>query len=237
MKNPYVRGFISFKYCAYDYPKGKDILKHILLQQHYSYGSGSGKKGTPEHRSEDKKMELSAIVGRHEIIGPQLLCQRRSITEYQQASSACKVGCICKCHAPRHYKIIRQNYLFGSLLVTISAAPKNKSLCSETSCSRRMMSVARATYRFPSWFLARILYLTISTPYGGMDACLKSIRVVPDNADIMRFAKAGDIDGVKSMIQKGLASPLDVNATWNVPVLSVGKDMPCKHSCSVTNQQ
>jgi hypothetical protein len=53
---------------------------------------------------------------------------------------------------------------------------------------------------------------------------LKMLRVVPDNADIMRFAKAGDPQGVRSLLEQKLASPLDVNATWNVPVLSVSYD-------------
>jgi hypothetical protein len=52
------------------------------------------------------------------------------------------------------------------------------------------------------------------------------LRVVPDDADIMRFAKAGDLQGVRSLLGQRLASPLDVNATWNVPVLSVSYDQP-----------
>jgi hypothetical protein len=44
--------------------------------------------------------------------------------------------------------------------------------------------------------------------------------------DIMRFAKAGDLQGVRWLLGQKLASPLDVNATWNVPVLSVSYDQP-----------
>jgi hypothetical protein len=89
------------------------------------------------------------------------------------------------------------------------------------------MSVARATYRFPYWFLARGLYLTVGMqPRLGFNTSLKMLRVVPDDADIMRFTKAGDLQGVRSLIEQKLASPLDVNATWNVPVLSVRNDQP-----------
>jgi hypothetical protein len=85
------------------------------------------------------------------------------------------------------------------------------------------MSVARATYWFPYWFLARGLYLTVGMqPCVRLSTSLKMLRVVPDDADIMRFAKAGDLQGVRSLLGQRLASPLDVNATWNVPVLSVG---------------
>jgi hypothetical protein len=147
------------------------------------------------------------------------------MSEYQQASSTCPTGCICKCHAPRRFNIPPHNHLFGSFSITISGSSRNKSLCTETSCSRRFMSVARATYRFPYWLLARILCLTVGVhPQVGLNSSLKTLRVVPDNADIMRFAKTGDIQGVRSLIEQRLASPLDLNATWNVPVLSVSYD-------------
>jgi hypothetical protein len=78
---------------------------------------------------------------------------------------------------------------------------------------------------FPYWFLARGLYLTVGMqPRVRLNNSLKMLRVVPDDADIMRFAKAGDPQGVRSLLEQKLASPLDVNATWNVPVLSVSYD-------------
>jgi hypothetical protein len=58
-------------------------------------------------------------------------------------------------------------------------------------------------------------------PQVGLNTSLKTLRIVPDDADIMRFAKTGNLQGVRSLIEQRLASPLDVNATWNVPVLSV----------------
>lgn len=180
-----------------------------------------------ESQSSRERIRTSAAGHDHHLIGPQPMLQRLTVSEYQQASSNCPSGCICKCHAPHHFKVIPHNYLFGSFSITISAASGNKTLCTETTCSRRLMSVARATYRFPSWFLGRILYLTVSTqPLVGLNTSLKTLRIVPDNADIMRFAKTGDLQGVRSLIEQRLASPLDVNATWNVPVLSVSSQQP-----------
>jgi hypothetical protein len=185
-----------------------------------------------EFRGSTKRIKSVAIGHNHPIIRPQPFHQRLSISNYQLASSACEVGCICKCHAPHHFRILRHSYLLGSLSITISASSGNKSLCTETSCSRRSMSVARATYRFPIWLLARILCLTVNLqPQNGLDASLKTPRVVPDNADIMQFAKIGDLNGVRSLIEQRLASPLDVNATWNVPVLSVSNRQLRQHLC------
>ena len=183
-------------------------------------------------RGSTKRTKSVAVGHDHPIIRPQPFLHRLSISDYQQASSACEAGCICKCHAPRYFRILRHSYLFGSLSITISASSGNKSLCTETSCSRRSMSVARATYRFPTWFLARILCLTVSVqPHNGLNTSLKTPRVVPDNADIMHFAKVGDLDKVRSLIEQRLASPLDVNATWNVPVLSVSNGQLRQHLC------
>jgi hypothetical protein len=182
-------------------------------------------KARHEPQSSSKRRGTMAADSKSQLIGPQPILQRLTVSEYQQASSACPMGCICKCHAPRHFKVVPHNNLFGSFAITISAASGEKSLCTETTCSRRLMSIARATYRFPYWFLARILCLTVSRqPQVELTASLKTFRVVPDDADIMRFAKTGDLQGVRSLIKQKMASPLDVNATWNVPVLSVSND-------------
>jgi hypothetical protein len=179
------------------------------------------------HRSRSSGERARTITAdhSHHSFGPKPVLRRLAISEYQQASSTCPTGCICKCHTPRRFNVLPHNYLFGSFSITISAASGNKSLCTETSCSRRLMSVTRATYRFPYWFLARILCLTVGMqPHIGLNTSLKSLRVVPDDADIMRFAKIGNLQGVRSMIEQGTASPLDVNATWNIPVLSVSSN-------------
>lgn len=158
-------------------------------------------------------------------VDQQALIQKLTISDYQRTKSTCKAGCICRCHAPRRIKVFPPNRFLGSFSIVVSAASGNKSPCTETSCLRRSRSVTRATYRFPYWFLARIMCFTINMqPHTGFNACLKTLRVVPDDADVMRFAKTGDLEGVRSMMTRGLASPLDVNASWNVPILSVSTD-------------
>lgn len=175
-------------------------------------------------KPQSNNTRAGTIVAGHNnhSIGPQPILQRVTVSEYQQASSACPLGCICRCHAPRRFKVSLYDHLFGSFSITVSAASKDKSLCTETSCSRRLLSIARVTYRLPSWFFGRILYLTvIMQPQVGLNTSLKTLHIVPDDADIMRFTKIGGLEGARSLIEQRLASPLDVNANWNVPVLSV----------------
>jgi len=144
------------------------------------------------------------------------------IADYQRASSDCKIGCICECHAPRRLRISSCHWFLGILSVTLSGTPASQNRCNETSCSRRSISLMRMTYRFPMWFLRRTMCLTIGVqPSGCLNATLRLPRVVPDNADIMQFAKIGNTSGVRSLIEKNLASPQDVNSTWDVPVLNV----------------
>ena len=146
------------------------------------------------------------------------------IADYQRASSNCKIGCICTCHAPRRLRISGCHWLLGILSVTVSGTSANQSRCNETSCSRRSTAFTRVTYRFPMWFLRRAICLTIGVQESGcLNATLKMPRIVPDNADIMQFAKVGNLSNVRSLIEQNLASPLDVNSSWDVPVLSVSR--------------
>jgi ankyrin repeat protein len=228
---------------AKDYMKVGELLRRIVNQpivlhepspavRQKEFQDKDDSQAKRRFRGSTKRTKSVAVGHNHPIIRPQPLLHKTSISDYQLASSACEAGCICKCHAPHQFKILGHSYLLGSLSITISASSGNKSLCTETSCSRRSMSVARATYRFPIWLLARILCLTVSVqPQNGLNASLKTPRVVPDNADIMHFAKIGDLDGVRSLIEQRLASPLDVNATWNVPVLSVSNGQLRQHLC------
>ena len=46
----------------------------------------------------------------------------------------------------------------------------------------------------------------------GWQFCVKPINLVPDDASIFRFCKEGNIEGVRNLISKGLASVRDVDA-------------------------
>lgn len=210
----------TFVHLAKECPKLEECLRYVAtkpLRAHRSIYNDLQMKGLDKcyndtrDKFQSKNKQIGTIVASHDnnSIGPHPILQRVTVSEYQQASSACPLGCICKCHAPRRFKVSLYDHLLGSFSITVSAASRSKSLCTETSCSQRLMSIARVTYRLPSWFLGRILYLSvIMQPQVGLNTSLETLRIVPDDADIMRLAKIGDLEGVRPLIEQRLASPL-----------------------------
>lgn len=178
-----------------------------------------------------KPSQIGAVSSASHTAETRPLIRDLAISDYQRAKSTCRSGCICICHAPRRFRVIPANCFIGSLLVASTAALRKQSQCTEISCSQQWRHVTKVTYRSPCWLLARIVCLTVSMqPHIGINTSLRAFRVIPDDADIMRFAKAGDLKEVRSMMRRGLASPLDVNASWGVPVLSVSKYQPPAHT-------
>ena len=60
------------------------------------------------------------------------------------------------------------------------------------------------------------------TPLTGPVASLKVQRTVPGSADIFTFTKLGDVDGIRTLFEKGLASPHDVQFDSGITPLHVG---------------
>jgi len=142
--------------------------------------------------------------------------------DYYGASSECGKGCICKCHSPLRLHLAPLWGLLGDLRITMSRSSSRKVECTERTCLRRSAVVSRAMVRLPAFILRRMIYLAVRVnPYWSFDMSLKTLRIVPDNADIMQFAKRGRQEDIRSLINKSLASPTDVNDSWGVPVLSV----------------
>lgn len=51
---------------------------------------------------------------------------------------------------------------------------------------------------------------------------LKTLRRIPDSAEAITFAMNGNIEGLKSLFGRGLASPVDVSDTRGYSLLRVG---------------
>jgi hypothetical protein len=145
------------------------------------------------------------------------------ITAIQRAISPCTKGCCCICHSST--RIAFPTFivpLLGFLSVTLSGLLLANNRCSETSCLQRSIFRTHISYRFPRWFLARILRLSLGLyPGEGPVGSLRVNRVVEDEAEIMDFVKSGNLEGVKSLFQRRLASPNDVNFSCDVPILNV----------------
>ena len=80
----------------------------------------------------------------------------------------------------------------------------------------------RITYRFPEWFLNRMISsVIVSNRLCGPQVSLVAPRVVSNTSDIMYHAFAGNIDGVARLFESGLASPFDITCNYGYTALHV----------------
>ena len=126
----------------------------------------------------------------------------------------CSPNCKCDCHTThtlRSPAIV--DHVFGSLFVGYSGYPitGNFQECTEISCLSQRTFRAHVLYIFPSWFLTRAVVLGLTTQsLSEISISLNVYRVVPSGSEIFRLAWLDDVDGLKELFRKGLASPNDV---------------------------
>ena len=85
-------------------------------------------------------------------------------------------------------------------------------------------------YLFPSWVLAKALILTLAS--GFLDKISVSLtvrRIVSPAAEIFRLTRIDDVDGLKRLFSKGLASPNDSTSDGQLAltVNSISIYLPC----------
>ena len=145
------------------------------------------------------------------------------IRTVQFPRTSCTPWCSCSCHREtrlRTPRILEQ--FIGSLFVGYSGLPALRPPCNEKTCHLQAQPLTYVTYFFPRWFLSRMVtFMMTVTPLAGPVASLKVQRVVPGSADVFNFARLGDIDGMKALFEKGLASPHDVQYESGVTPLHV----------------
>jgi hypothetical protein len=136
---------------------------------------------------------------------------------------ACKPWCSCICHTERSFRSPSfMEKLVGSLFIGYSGVPILRQKCNQHSCHLESQPLMYVTYYFPTWFLARMVSLMISTtPLAGPVVSLKTQRTVSGDADIFTCAKTGDINKMKYLFQNGLASPHDVSFSSGITALHV----------------
>ena len=142
----------------------------------------------------------------------------------------CIPWCSCCCHVEGRLRSpVLLDAVFGSLFIGYSGLPINRRPCNEHSCRQRAIPMTYITYFFPRWFLARMVSLMLAmTPLAGPVASLKVRRTVPGTAKLFKLAQSGDVEKLKSLFEKGLASPHDVHFESGVTALhvSAGKHIP-----------
>lgn len=144
-------------------------------------------------------------------------------THFDSTSSHCKPGCSCACHRVHRIKsphLVRN--AVGSLLIKSSGLYGMTQPCNEFSCRRNSSTSMRISYRFPEWFLNRMISsIIVSNQLCGPQVSLVAPRVVSNTSDIMFHAFAGNIDGIARLFELGLASPFDITDNFGYTALHV----------------
>ena len=144
-------------------------------------------------------------------------------TRFNASSSHCKPACSCACHREYRFKSPRLCHnAVGSLLIKSSGLYGMTQPCNESSCGRNSSTSMRITYRFPQWFLNRIISsVIVSNRLSGPQLFLVSPRIVSNTSNIMFHALMGNIDGVARLFELGLASPFDITDNFGYTALHV----------------
>ena len=150
-----------------------------------------------------------------------LVVSRDSIASEPNVLQVIK-ACSCACHTMTRIKTPGMlQKAFGSLLIK-SNGLYGSPACNEFSCHCRINARIHVSYRFPEWLLDRLVSSVIlSNSLSGPQLSLVMPRVVSHTSEIFFYAMSGNIEGIKSLFEKGLAAPSDVNNTWGYSALHV----------------
>jgi hypothetical protein len=130
----------------------------------------------------------------------------------QTSKSNCPRWCNCICHKPGQLGFPRGlGAVLGALSVEYTNMPFITQPCNQKMCRPRRELSTRITYQFPNWLLMRAVSLLISSTSAGPELLLKTLRVLPPDAEIFRLVTTGDLEGIKAMFSNGQASVNDVD--------------------------
>lgn len=134
----------------------------------------------------------------------------------------CNGSCTCCCHPKRRIQFTETlSSLTGSMCLSYVGGQISRS-CDQSSCKRKLHTTFKLTYYFPRWFLIKVVSVLLSfDPAGSPNMSMQMPCIRPDTSRIFHLATAGDIEGMKLMFERGLASPNDVSDTFGYSVLHV----------------
>lgn len=133
----------------------------------------------------------------------------------------CSSACSCVCHRPRRIATPAYlNALLGDFHLRYTSADRSGVFCNEKKCRRQRDYVARVVYKPPDWLASRILSMSLT--YGNcLQMMLRIPRIVSDDAPILQYAAAGDLESIKSLLSSGKASPADIGHSYGLSALHV----------------
>jgi hypothetical protein len=142
----------------------------------------------------------------------------------RQARTTCQAACRCSCHTVVDRKTPAfVDGLLGQLFVGFTGWPLLSDKCDSTTCNGQRTSSVSFEYWFPlgiCW--SQIVRFSLAYEANvGPSLQLNTLRRVPDSSQCVSFALEGNIDGLKSLFSRGLASPRDVSSTRGYSLLRV----------------
>jgi hypothetical protein len=113
--------------------------------------------------------------------------------------------------------------LIGQLFVGYAGLPLLSPKCDNDICGKTQSAYVSVEYWFPLGFCwSQIIRFQVGyRPHLGPQLCMSTLRRVPDSASCVNFALEGNMEGLKSLFKRGLASPRDVSSTRGYSVLRV----------------
>ena len=138
--------------------------------------------------------------------------------------TSCRRGCSCACHVQRRFALPSiVDRVIGQMFVGYAGMPLLNQNCDTESCESSQSPSVSLEYWFPLGFVwSQIVRLQLTfQPNLGPDYELSSLRRVPDTAQCVNFALNGNIEGLRDLFNRGMASPRDVSSTRGYSILRV----------------
>ena len=141
-----------------------------------------------------------------------------------QYTSSCNSDCRCACHTSKRSSTPTVvDRILGQLFVGYAGIPLLNDKCDVSECDKSQIPYLNMEYWFPlGLFWSQIVRLQLGyQSHLGPQISLSMLRRVPDSAPCVKFALDGNIDGLKDLFKRGLASPKDVSSTRGYSILRV----------------
>jgi ankyrin repeat protein len=169
--------------------------------------------------AQKRRRRSAAEEARQRQLSPRADAVGIRLTRY---ATTCRSGCPCVCH--RHKKSSTPAILdriVGQLFIGYSGVPGLSPKCNDESCENSQTPRIDLEYWFPlDFFWSQIVRLQIGYERNvGPQLQLSTLRRVSDNTQSVEFAMGGNIDGLKDLFKRGLASPRDVSSTRGYSLL------------------